>query len=192
MAPSKTTRAAAREMEMDRLNATARFRPSFLARLEGVGQWLAPLGLRVLLAYEYFEAGREKLLGENWFADIADKFPLPFSLFPASVNWAMATWIELVAGIALLVGLGTRYAAAALFVLTIVAIQAVHWPAEWSGFAELWQGYAITDQGFGNYKLPLIYLVMLLPLVFNGAGRFSLDVALGRLPSSPNRLALHS
>lgn len=192
MAPSKTTRAAAREMEMDRLNATARFRPSFLARLEGVGEWLAPLGLRVLLAYEYFEAGREKLLGDNWFADIADKFPLPFSLLPDSVNWAMATWIELVAGIALLVGLGTRYAAAALFVLTIVAIQAVHWPAEWSGFAELWQGYAITDQGFGNYKLPLIYLVMLLPLVFNGAGRFSLDYALGRLPSSPNRLALHS
>ena len=192
MAPSKTTRAAAREMEMDRLNATARFRPIFLARLEGVGEWLAPLGLRVLLAYEYFEAGREKLLGDNWFADIADKFPLPFSLLPDSVNWAMATWIELVAGIALLVGLGTRYAAAALFVLTIVAIQAVHWPAEWSSFAELWQGYAITDQGFGNYKLPLIYLVMLLPLVFNGAGRFSLDHALGRLPASPNRLALQS
>lgn len=177
---------------MERLSLTARIRQTLVPRLEGAGQWLAPLGLRALLAYEYFEAGREKLSGENWFADIADKFPLPFSLLPANVNWAMATWIELIAGVALLIGVGTRYAATALFVLTIVAIRAVHWPAEWSSFAELWQGYAITDQGFGNYKLPLIYLVMLLPLVFNGAGRFSLDHALGRLRFSPFRFALQS
>jgi putative oxidoreductase len=177
---------------MDRFTLTTRLRPALLARLDGAGQWLAPLGLRVLLAYEYFDAGREKLQGENWFAEIADKFPLPFSLLPANANWAMATWIELVAGIALLVGLGTRYAAAALFVLTIVAIQAVHWPVQWSSFAELWQGYSITDHGFGNYKLPLIYLVMLLPLMFNGAGRFSLDHALGRRALFPNRLALQS
>lgn len=177
---------------MDRSTLTTSLRSAFLARVDRVGTWLAPLGLRALLAYEYFEAGREKLLGENWFAEIADKFPLPFSLLPANVNWAVATWVELIAGIALLVGLGTRYAAAALFVLTIVAIQAVHWPADWSSLAELWQGYAITDDGFGNYKLPLIYLVMLLPLIFNGAGRLSLDHALARLPSFPNRLALQS
>jgi len=47
--------------------------------------------------------------------------------------------------------------------------------AHWSSLAELAQGYAITDQGFGNYKLPLIYLVALLPLLLKGAGRFSLD-----------------
>lgn len=177
---------------MNRNTLSTRLRPAFLARMDVAGHWLAPLGLRALLAYEYCEAGREKLLGENWFGEIADKFPLPFSLLPANVNWAVATWAELIAGIALLVGFGTRYAAAALFVLTIVAIQVVHWPAEWSGFSELWQGYAITDDGFGNYKLPLIYLVMLLPLVFNGAGHLSLDHALSRLPSFSNRLALQS
>jgi putative oxidoreductase len=176
---------------MNRFTLTTSLR-SFPARVDGLGPWLAPLGVRALLAYEYFEAGRQKLLGDNWFAEIADKFPPPFSLLPANVNWAMATWIELIAGVALLVGLGTRYAAAALFVLTIVAIRAVHWPAEWSSFAELWQGYAITNEGFGNYKLPLIYLVMLLPLIFNGAGRLSLDHALSRIPSFPNRLALQS
>jgi putative oxidoreductase len=67
--------------------------------------------------------------------------------------------------VALLLGAGTRIAAAALWVLTVVAIYAVHWPSEWSNLAELWQGYAITNDGFGNYKLPLIYLVMLLPLM---------------------------
>lgn len=162
------------------------------SRADGLGRWLAPVGLRALLAWEYFEAGREKLYGENWFADIADKFPLPFSLLPANVNWAVATWAELLASVALLVGFGTRWAAFVLFVLTIVAIQAVHWPAEWSTFAELWQGYAITDDGFGNYKLPLLYLVMLLPLILNGAGRLSLDHALSKLPVFSNRPALQA
>jgi len=149
--------------------------PSLMARVDGVGHWLAPLGLRVLLAWEFFEAGREKLLGDNWFADLGDKFPLPFSLLGASVNWTLATWLELVGSAALLLGLGTRYAAAALWVLTVVAIYAVHWPSDWTGLAELWKGYAITNEGFGNYKLPLIYLLMLLPLMLNGGGRLSLD-----------------
>ena len=146
-----------------------------MSRVDGVGQWLAPFGLRALLAWEFFEAGREKLQGENWFADLGDKFPLPFSLLGPNVNWTLATWLELAGAVALLVGVGTRYVAAALWVLTVVAIYAVHWPSEWSSLAELWQGYAITNDGFGNYKLPLIYLVMLLPLMLGGGGRFSLD-----------------
>ncbi|MGO4222871.1 DoxX family protein [Lysobacter sp. TAF61] len=149
--------------------------PALLSRVDGVGQWLSPLGLRVLLAWEFFEAGREKLHGDNWFADLGDKFPLPFSLLSANVNWTLATWLELAGSIALLVGLGTRYAAATLWVLTVVAIYAVHWPSDWSSLSELWQGYAISNAGHGNYKLPLIYLVMLLPLMLNGGGRLSLD-----------------
>lgn len=147
----------------------------FISGIDGVGHWLAPLGLRVLLAWEFFEAGREKLHGQNWFAELSDKFPPPFSLLSPSINWTLATWIELICSIALLVGLGTRYAAATLWVLTVVAVYAVHWPSEWSSLAELWRGYAITNEGHGNYKLPLLYLVMLLPLVLGGAGRLSVD-----------------
>lgn len=155
-----------------------------MARVDGVGQWLAPLGLRVLLAWEFFEAGREKLQGSNWFADLSDKFPLPFSLLGADLNWTLATWTELAGAVALLLGLGTRYVAAALWVLTVVAIYAVHWPSDWSSLAQLWQGYAISDEGYGNYKLPLIYLAMLLPLTLGGAGRFSLDrlISMRRAP----------
>lgn len=158
-------------------------------RLNPVGEWLAPLGLRVLLAWEFYESGLEKLHGENWFAELADKFPPPFSLLGPEVNWALATWLELLGSLALLVGLGTRCFAVALSVLTVVAIAAVHWPAEWSTLAELWQGYSITDHGFGNYKLPLIYLVMLLPLILQGAGRSSLDHLIWRhfRSSAPGR-----
>lgn len=151
-----------------------------MTRVDAVGQWVAPLGLRALLAWEFFEAGREKLYGANWFADLGDKFPFPFSLLGADLNWTLATGIELGASAALVVGLGTRYAAATLWVLTVVAIYAVHWPSDWSSIADLWMGYAITNKGFGNYKLPLIYLVMLLPLILGGAGRLSLDHWIGR------------
>lgn len=149
-------------------------------RLSGVGQWLAPLGLRIILAWEFFEAGREKLHGENWFSSIQTDFPFPFNIVPASLSWTMATWSELLLGIALLIGLGTRFAAFGLFVLTVVATAAVHWPDNWMGVSQLLQGYAISDMGRGNYKLPVIFLAMLLPLILLGPGKFSLDAALAR------------
>jgi len=65
-------------------------------------------------------------------------------------------------------------------VLTVVAMLSVHWPESWSTLGELWQGYALTDKGHGNFKLPLIYIAMLLPLVFMGPGRLSLDALLCR------------
>ena len=144
------------------------------------GEWLAPLGLRLILAWEFWESGVEKLRGENWFADIAERFPWPFSVVPPEISWQMAIWFEIVGALALLVGLGTRFFSLSLFVLTIVAIASVHWPESWSSLAELAQGYALTDKGFGNYKLPLIFLVMLWPLMLNGAGRLSLDAWLFR------------
>ena len=144
-------------------------------RLDGVGRWLAPLGLRLVLAWEFFEAGREKFSGNNWFMDIQGKFPFPFDRLPADLSWAMATWSELVLSIALLLGLATRFAAFGLLVLTIVATAAVHWPDDWMMLGDLAAGYAISDDGHGNFKLPLLFMVMLLPLLLLGGGRLSLD-----------------
>ena len=58
---------------------------------------------------------------------------------------------------------------------TVVATAAVHWPAEWGSLGALWEGYVITAKGAGNFKLPLLFVGMLLPLVFYGGGRLSLD-----------------
>ncbi|MBU3736620.1 MAG: DoxX family protein [Methylobacterium sp.] len=147
-----------------------------LARLDALSPVLPPLALRILLAWEFGEAGYAKLNGINWFGML--DFPFPFNLLPAEVSWQMATWFELVGAAALLLGLATRFFALSLMMLTIVAIASVHWPEQWSTLAELLRGYRVTDSegdGFGNYKLPLIYLVMFLPLLFAGAGRISLD-----------------
>lgn len=148
--------------------------PGKLSRwFDSNAQGMAPLFPRLLLAYEFGEAGLEKLNGENWFADLA--FPFPVSLLPADVSWTMATGLEIIAPMALILGLATRFFSLALMLLTVVAIAAVHWPAEWHSLAELWKGYAITDQGYGNYKLPLSYLFMLSSLLLSGSGRLSVD-----------------
>ena len=146
-----------------------------LSAIDQAGLWIGLLSLRLLLAWEFGEAGFEKLHGSNWFADIQDQFPWPFKLIPADINWALATGFEVVGAVALVVGLGTRFFSASLIVLTAVAMLSVHWPESWSTLSELLKGYALTDKGHGNFKLPLIYIAMLLPLVFMGPGRLSLD-----------------
>ncbi len=154
------------------------------ARLKATGDYFWPLALRLVLAWEFWESGVTKLRGSNWFADIpwADwqkGFPWPFNTLPVELNWLAATWGELVFALLLLFGLFTRFAAISLVVITAVAAAAVHWPAQWSSLADLWQGYAITSKdGHGNFKLALLFIIMLLPLVFHGGGKLSLDYLL--------------
>jgi len=144
------------------MNAALHLYFSLTDWLEKAGHRLAPLGLRLLLAWEFGESGIEKFRGENWFADIQGQFPFPFNLMPADLSWFLATWSELLGAAALVLGLGTRFFSATLIVLTGVAWMAVH-----AG-----NGYNVCDNG---YKLPLIYLVLFVPLLLNGAGRWSLD-----------------
>ncbi|NWG39296.1 MAG: DoxX family protein [Hydrogenophilaceae bacterium] len=133
-----------------------------LEMLNGIGSWLPNLAIRMLLAYEFWTAGLQKLKGGNWFTDIHDKFPFPFNVVPAEISWQLATWTELIGPILLVLGLGTRFASAALVILTLVAWASVH-----AG-----NGYNVCDNG---YQLPLMYLVLFLPLLFQGPGKLSLD-----------------
>lgn len=146
-----------------------------LRRTDLLGLWLGLLSLRLLLGWDYFESGLEKFQGENWFADIQQRFPFPFHLVPPALSWQLATWFELLGGLALALGLATRFFSVSLIVLTVVAMLSVHWPASWNSVAELMQGYVFTDKGMGNFKLPVLFIGMFLPLVFMGPGRLSLD-----------------
>lgn len=138
-----------------------------LKGLDWLGQWLPQLALRVLLAYEFWESGIEKLRDENWFGDVMDKFPFPFSLVPIDISWFLATWSELIGAVCLLIGLATRFFSLTLIILDIVAWYAVH-----AG-----NGYNVCDNG---YKLPLLYLVLLLPLFFSGPGKASMDYLIAK------------
>lgn len=130
--------------------------------LDQIGSWLPQLAIRVLIAYEFWEAGVEKYKGENWFHDFAGNFPFPFNIMSPDISWFLATWTELAGSIAILVGFATRFSAASLIILDLVAWYSVHADS----------GYNVCSNGF---KLPLIYLVLLLPLLFSGAGKASVD-----------------
>lgn len=150
------------------------------ARLRASGDYVWPLALRAILFWEFWESGITKLRGSNWFADVpwADwqkGFPWPFTAIPQELNWLAATWGELGFSVLILFGLFTRFAAISLVVITAVATAAVHWPAQWDSLESLWSGYVITAKGAGNFKLPVLFILMLLPLVFHGGGRLSLD-----------------
>lgn len=144
-------------------------------RLRGMGEYVPRLVMRLVMGWEFFEAGLEKYRGENWFANVQDSFPFPFSIVPVDFSWFLATWFELIGAIALWLGLATRFFAFSLLFLTFVATAAVHWPDMWTMWSDLLKGYSVSDQGHGNFKLPLLFVVMLIPLVFNGAGKLSLD-----------------
>ena len=130
---------------------------------EDCGKGISMLALRLFAAYEFGEAGLAKWRGENWFADIRDAFPFPFDLLPAGLSWNLAMGAELVVPVLLVLGLLTRLGALALMILTA----AVH-----AG-----NGYNVCDNG---YKMAFIYLLLLLPLLLQGAGKYSLDYLLFR------------
>lgn len=133
-----------------------------LGLLDDIGAWLPNFAIRLLLAYEFWEAGTMKLRGENWFEGIKEQFPFPFNIVPTDISWHLATWTELAGPVLLVLGLGTRFASASLAILTLVAWASVH-----AG-----NGYNVCDNG---YQLPLIYMVLFLPLLFQGAGKLSAD-----------------
>lgn len=147
------------------MNALSSLACKIMGDVNALGQYLSMLGLRLFLAWEFWESGWEKYKGDNWFADIQEKFPPPFNLLPTKLSWDLATWTELIASVLLVLGLGTRMSAFALLVIDIVAWLSVH-----AG-----NGYNVCDNGF---KLPLIYSVMLLALILSGPGKLSLDALL--------------
>jgi len=153
---------------------------SLVAVLEPAGDWVALLPIRLLLAYEFGKAGMMKFNGNNWFGSVQENFPFPFNVVPVEISWFLATWAEILGAIGLVIGLFTRFWAFSLIILTIVAIFGVHWPEDWNSLSELWKGYSVSNKGFGNYRIPLLFLAMLFPFVFIGGGKLSLDHVLAK------------
>lgn len=145
--------------------------------LNPAGDWVALLPIRLLMAWEFWYAGTMKYNGSNWFGRVQDNFLFPFNVVPVEISWFLATWFEILGAIGLLLGLFTRFWAFSLVVLSIVAISAVHWPESYGSLSELWESYAISKKSdaHGNFRVPLLFIAMLIPLVFIGPGKLSLD-----------------
>jgi len=158
------------------VDSTLKMYCQVIERVSFYADSIPPLFLRLVLAIEFGQSGYEKFHGTNWFQDLS--FPFPFNLLPAEISWHIATYFELFGAAALILGLATRFFSASLIILTVVAIASVHWPSAANSLSDLVTGYRIIDEngdGLGNYKLPLIYIMMFLPLIFGGAGKLSAD-----------------
>lgn len=175
---------------MNIVNSSKTFWQALVTRLNAAGTFLPQIFLRLIIFWEFWEAGKMKYDniqdgGESlsqsvdWFAGL--NFPFPFDQISASTNYHISMVAEILFPFLILIGLFTRFAAISLIILTVVATAAWHWPESYTSLGQLWEGYAITNDGAGNYKLPLLYVIMLMPLLFSGAGKFSLDNLLAKL-----------
>lgn len=124
---------------------------------------LAPLILRLVLAYGFFEPAWNKLQDVNAIGEWFESMELPAPYLQA---W-LATLSEALGVVLLALGLGTRLVAIPLIIVMLVAIKTVHWE----------HGFAASDNG---YEIPFYYACMLLCLVFLGSGRLSADYLLSK------------
>lgn len=133
------------------------------ARWTGTGirwlDWIAPLvslAVRLFIATVFFKAGLTKIASwENTVALFEHEYMVP--LLPPALAALMATVAELVLPAMLALGLGTRLAAAGLFVLNAVAV--ISYPG-------------IGEVGLGHHQMWGLFLLVTLT---HGPGRLSLD-----------------
>jgi putative oxidoreductase len=128
-------------------------------------QFAAPLLTRLVVGLTFFYTGRGKLQNLDrtisFFTDLG--IPLP------AANAIFISCLELIGGICLMLGLGTRLFAALLSSTMVVALLTADKESLVAKFpAEL------TDVA------PVMLLLLLLWLVLYGAGAFSLDTLIGR------------
>ncbi len=131
----------------------------------GKNLWIPALLSRVAMAGEFIPSGWSNLHSLPKMTAYFESLHIP----APGLNAAASGATELVAGALLLVGLGTRFAAAALVVVMTVAILT----------AKVHEG-SVTSIDTFLYLAEPGYVVILVWLVFNGGGRASLDARLGK------------
>jgi len=114
--------------------------------------------IRLVLAYGFYVPATLKWGNINGIADWFESMDIPFPVISAYLSASAE-----MAGVVLLpLGLATRFISIPLIISMIVAIITVH----------LGNGFEAGDNGF---EIPLYYILMLMVLLFNGAGKFSID-----------------
>lgn len=132
----------------------------FLGKFHG----FVPLLLRALVGASFaFSHGYDKITGPGGFDGGKDWVNNPdhAGLAPAFLLY-VAAWTEFLAGLGLVAGLLTRWAAIGIVAVMTYAIFGVHWKA----------GFAAQN---GGYEMALSYVVMSLCIMVLGPGSLSLD-----------------
>lgn len=148
---------------------TRRLIPALGPLYDGLGPY-AELLTRVVAGLFLVPHGAQKLFGMfgGYGLDGTGQFfATKLGMEPGWLFALLAGLVEFLGGILLALGLLTRPAAAAAFVLLLVAVFKAHWAA----------GFFNTA---GGYEYPLLWAVVVLGFVIRGGGPLSLDARLGR------------
>lgn len=127
--------------------------------------------LRIVVGLTFMAHGAQKLFG--WFGGYGlagvGQWMESIGLTPGYLMALLAGSGEFFGGLALVIGLVVRPAAAVLAVVSLVAMFSVHWA----------HGFFITNNG---YEYALALLAVNVALLVDGAGKWSLDGRLCRQP----------
>jgi len=154
----------------------------------------APLILRLIVGYGFMEHGYAKIArGPEHFAAILAALGVPE---PHLMSW-LTILIELVGGLAVLLGVWVRVVAVPMAAVLVVAALTVHLP---NGFSSI-KLLSVTPSGaqFGppGYETDLLYLACLAALALGRSGPLSIEKWLHRVralrvrTASSNRPAGH-
>ena len=125
--------------------------------------WLPPLLVRIVLGIVFIQSGWGKLHDIPGTTEHFADWHIPFPHF----NAVLASGTELLGGLAIFFGLGTRLAALPLTFVMCVAIASAKWPG-----LETWGDFFGWDE--------TAYAAMFLWLATAGAGAISLDHLIAR------------
>lgn len=160
---------------------------------------IAPLALRFLLAYVFYQTGIEKLSSiegtSYWFESLGIPFP--------TLNAYMAMFTEIIGVLLLVIGLGTRIISIPLMVVLLVAIATVHLDNGWlvigsslndpevasrvARAKEILKEYGNWDwlSARGSFVIlqngmenVVTYIVLLFSLLVYGPGKYSIDAVI--------------
>ena len=133
--------------------------------------WSA-IPLRLIVGYGFMEHGYAKIVrGPEAFATILHALGMPA---PSLLAWATIL-IELLGGLAVLLGAFIPLVGVPMIVVLLVAIVTVHIPNGFSSIKLLSVDATGAHFGQPGYETDLLYLAALVALMLGGPGRFALD-----------------
>jgi putative oxidoreductase len=132
----------------------------------------SPLVLRLITGIGFMAHGWAKLSrGTAGFERMLLQLGVPFPHIMGNV----VPYIELLGGVALLVGLWVRIISPLLMVTMLVAMFTIHIHYGFSSIKTIGLNAGGPVFGPPGYEINLLYVAILLSLMITGAGRFSVD-----------------
>ena len=141
-------------------------------RNEALGSQCGSLPLRLVIGYGLMAHGWAKLSrGPSGFAKLLHQIGAPL---PEITAWA-ATFLELLGGLAILMGAFVTIVSVPLIIMMLVAMFKVHLRYGFSSINTI--GLTADGPQFGppGYEVNLLYIAGLLALILAGAGALSID-----------------